>query len=111
SDVIQLNMIDSQTGYAVCAGPAFPFNPGFVFKTSDGGTSWNQVYYNSKFGFLGLAAASDMTVYAGGDTTIIRTTDGGATWDTVYTAQFNVIRGGFAVSENVAYLVSDNGHI
>ncbi|HYV93065.1 MAG TPA: YCF48-related protein [Chitinophagales bacterium] len=112
SDVIQLNMVNSQIGYAVCAGPSYPFNPGFVFKTSNGGATWDTVYYSADVGLLGLAVVDTAIAYAGGSNqTVVKTTDGGVTWDTVYSGLSNAIRAGFAVSADTIYMVDEANHI
>lgn len=111
-DVIQLQMANSQTGYAVCAGAAAPYYPGYVFKTIDGGGTWSQVYNNPNVGLLGLAVIDAATVYAGGSIqTIIKTIDGGATWDTVYVGLTGyAIRGAFAISPDRVYMVDDGDY-
>lgn len=83
ADVIQIGMADEMNGYLVCANGGFEH--GYIYKTIDGGASWQQVYSSDTLGMLALAVVDQDTVYAGGNLqTIIKTTDGGATWDTVY---------------------------
>jgi photosystem II stability/assembly factor-like uncharacterized protein len=110
TDIIQLDMVNANVGYAVTCDPTF-LN-GYVFKTADGGHTWSQVYSNPNIGLLGLAVADANTIYAGGEAqTIVKTTDGGSTWDTVHSGIAGArIRSGFALSENVAYMVDDFGN-
>lgn len=110
SDVIQLHMVDSLNGYAVCSTPLF--DQGYVYKTTDGGASWVQVYYDAGHGFLGLAVVNEMTVYAGGkNQMIIKSIDGGSVWDTVYTGLTGYsIRAAFPVSDNRIFMVDDGAN-
>lgn len=76
ADVIQIGMADEMNGYLVCANGGFEH--GYIFKTTDGGASWQQVYSSDTLGMLALAVVDQDTVYAGGNLqTIIKTTDGG----------------------------------
>jgi len=113
SDVIQLHMVDANTGYAVCSAGVSPFANGYVYKTTDGGDTWSQVYFDPSTGLLGLAVADDQNVYAGGlNETIIKTSDGGSTWSSVYTNLTNVaIRTGFAPSANRVFMADDGYYV
>jgi photosystem II stability/assembly factor-like uncharacterized protein len=83
ADVIQIGMADELNGYLACANSGFEH--GYIFKTTDGGETWQQIYSSDTLGMLALAVVDQDTMYAGGNLqTIIKTTDGGATWDTVY---------------------------
>jgi photosystem II stability/assembly factor-like uncharacterized protein len=113
SDVIQLQMVDENTGYACCSGGIAPFANGYVFKTTDGGISWSQVYYEAATGLLGMGVLDVNTIYAGGtNQKIIKSSDGGTTWSTVFTGLTGPsIRTGFAVTSDRVYMADDNGYI
>lgn len=113
SDVIQLHMVDANTGYAVCSAGVAPFANGYVFKTTDGGDSWTQVYFDATTGFLGLAVVDANTAYAGGlNQTIIKTTDGGVSWTNSYTGLAGVsIRTGSAVSDQMIFMADDGSNV
>jgi len=84
SDVIQLQMVDVNTGYATCS--AADYTNGYIFKTIDGGSTWTQVYSNSSVGLLALAVIDADTIYAGGNQEkIFKSTDGGSNWNLIYT--------------------------
>lgn len=113
SDVIQLQMVDESTGYAVCSGGVSPFANGYVYKTTDGGASWSQMYSNSATGLLGMAIVDVNTIYAGGTNQyILKSSDGGATWSNVFTGLTGpAIRSGSAVSGDKIFMVDDYGYV
>jgi photosystem II stability/assembly factor-like uncharacterized protein len=80
--------IDAQTGY-VASGPTWS-----IWKTADGGGSWQQVFTKTGTYFRSIAFLDAMHGFAGNlgagldpqitDTTVLyETTDGGATWNPV----------------------------
>lgn len=109
SDVIQLQMADVNTGYAVCSEGVTPFANGYIFKTTNGGSSWSQMYYDAATGLLGLAVVNTEIAYAGGiNQVILKTADGGGNWNTMYSGLSGVsVRAGFAVSEQKIFMVDD----
>lgn len=83
SDIIQLKMFDATTGFAVASSGTFV--SGYIYRTTDGGETWEQVYSDANKGFLALTIIDASTIYAGGyGQTILKSTDGGDTWVSVY---------------------------
>lgn len=111
SDVIQLQMIDANTGYAIAAKNTY--DSGYIFKTTNGGGSWTQVYSDAAIGFLALAVADNNTVYAAGESnTIVKTTNGGLNWSTVKTGVAGYrYRDAFALSATEVYMTDDHAVI
>ena len=61
---------------------------GAIYRTMDGGTTWELVYSTDFIGQLAISPryADDRTVYAAGQSPrVVRSTDGGATWESVGT--------------------------
>jgi photosystem II stability/assembly factor-like uncharacterized protein len=84
---LSLNAIsfsDSKHGFAVCGRQdVLPDSPQVagVFRTVDGGNSWQLVYSGLKHGLISVAAISDSIVIAVADEGYIcRTTNAGRTW-------------------------------
>jgi photosystem II stability/assembly factor-like uncharacterized protein len=70
--------VDPQSPQTVFAG-----TPGSLFKSTDGGASWQQLTNGlraTSFVSLAIAHADPQTVYAGTGLGVFKTTDGGATW-------------------------------
>jgi hypothetical protein len=112
ADVIQIDMVDENTGFLACSDAGFEH--GYIFKTTDGGSSWNQVHADAAIGYLALAAVDDHTVYAGGNSqTIIKTTDGGQNWSTVHTGDVPeaVYRSADSRTATAITMVDDFGNI
>ena len=73
-------VIDPQNPGTLYAGLA---GPGGVFKSDDGGMTWNQAGLSDAFspiGSLAIDPRNPQTLYAGMHTGIFKTTDGGQTW-------------------------------
>ncbi len=73
----------NQIGYSI--GQSLTYNgDGIVIKTTDGGTTWNQLTPDGIPGLQGCSFLDVNTGYAAGwDGYLIKTTDGGVTWDTI----------------------------
>jgi len=78
-----IQFIDSQNGIALADSLHFPYNSYTnIFRTTDGGSSWNRVInYNGRV-LNGLFRGPDSTIFAFGsfDGAILRSTDIGLTW-------------------------------
>ncbi len=53
---------------------------GYIYRSIDGGGSWNRVYHGSLLSSLTTSPCEPDAVYAGADTIIYKSTDAGATW-------------------------------
>jgi photosystem II stability/assembly factor-like uncharacterized protein len=71
--------IDAKTGYA--AG-----GMGFIYKTSDGGTHWNQVAFGGYFDnyYSIIFTTKDTGFIAGNNGKILKTTNGGTNWNLIH---------------------------
>lgn len=107
SDIIQLQMIDASTGFAVASSSAFV--SGYIYRTTDGGDTWEQVYSDATKGFLALTIINSSTIYVGGyGQTILKSTDGGDTWESVYSGYAgNSFRAAAYANESKVFLVDD----
>jgi len=79
-DYYDIYFINDTTGYLVGGVHLEPYNA-VVYKTTDGGTTWDTI--SPGFGKIlrALAVIDDTVLYAvGKDGTIIKSTDGGTTW-------------------------------
>ena len=101
----------SEIGYAVSS--LSTFTSGLILKTTDGGTTWSQVFTDSR-GILALAVPSDSVVYAGGNGEVIfRSTDAGTTWDTVNQVAGSAtnLRNGWFINTQRGYIGGDVGTV
>ncbi|SCW50072.1 YCF48-related protein [Mucilaginibacter sp. NFR10] len=101
-------------GYVVTNSNAY--NPSSIFKTTDGGHSWNQLSYtNYESNFYGVWFTDKNTGFiCGSSGTLVRTTDGGNTWQAISvsavgssTAFSNIT----FVSAKVGYMTSNSGDV
>lgn len=56
---------------------------GIILKTTNGGTSWDQVTNDTLANLFAVFLTDTLTAYAAGTNCIIKTTDGGNSWSTV----------------------------
>jgi photosystem II stability/assembly factor-like uncharacterized protein len=107
SDIIQLQMLDENTGFAVASSSGFV--SGYIYRTTDGGDTWEAVYNDATKGFLALTVIDASTIYAGGyGQTVLRSTDGGDTWESLYTGYAgNSFRSAAHATESQIFLVDD----
>lgn len=110
-----VDFIDSANGLAV--GYA-----GKIMKTTNGATSWNQVYGPfpiSQRNFTTVNYLSDQTVLAVGgrnytnDTlqTVIKSTDGGSTWNVVRDVTGRWLKGAYFINSTTGFAVGGAGTI
>ena len=114
-DLEHISFVDSNTAFCV-VGDYFN-GKSFIYKTTNGGTTWNQCFasvvdspwlsapliYNCYF-------ADAMHGWAGGNYTIIGTTDGGATWH----EQFHLgVSGGImnVYGRSISFVNNHNGYM
>tara|TARA_B110000238_G_scaffold200591_1_gene251313 strand:- start:419 stop:1606 length:1188 start_codon:yes stop_codon:yes gene_type:complete len=83
-----------------------------IFKTTDGGASWNS-YTNSNTSWLyGVNFVDDSTGYVCGNSGVVyKTIDGGQNWSQLITGTTEWIMSIHFVNENVGYCVGNNGLI
>ncbi len=101
-------------GYVITNSNAY--NPSSIFKTTNGGRTWNQLSYNSYGGNFSSVWFTDANTgfICGSSGTLLHTTDGGNTWQVITitavgsSTSFNNIT---FVSAKVGYLTSTAGDI
>jgi photosystem II stability/assembly factor-like uncharacterized protein len=104
----RIHFPSASVGYGI-AGVGNNFSqPGQVFKTTDGGTSWNRIQnFTGTRSFSDIYFTSDKVGFAvghDGKEAIYRTTDGGTTWT-------NVFRGGDSeVVQSIAFADANTGN-
>ncbi len=112
SDVSDVDFSDTLNGWAVVkAGP-----PGFVYRTANGGATWQHAGAPTTGALSGIDALDTQTVVAiGTDGTrglVLRSTDGGATWTTAtpsaVATNFNAVH---FIGGGQGWLVGDKGVI
>lgn len=107
------NLPTNDTYYSVIAGLSTSYDQtmmairqsgeGGVFKTTDGGQTWSEVFINNisetgwitwpKIKFFGLAEDASGNVYAGGQGVLYKTTDSGSSWTQSYTVKQATLAG------------------
>ena len=101
-----MQFVNTEIGWVVDGG-------GQILKTTNGGESWIQQYYNSDHYFRSVEFINDQIGFAGTlangnpTTTLLKTTDGGQTWiDISDTLPENIVGicGMHAVGENTIYV-------
>jgi photosystem II stability/assembly factor-like uncharacterized protein len=76
-DLFSTHFFDGQNGF-VCGG--IKSESGYIFRTSDGGSSWEEVYSSDKF-LKDISFLNTEIGYACGDSILIlKTEDGGNSW-------------------------------
>ena len=107
---MDIEFINESTGYAIGVYA-------FMFKSSDGGTSWNQVTEPMVASMFDIEFISEETGFIVGGSQVAKTVDGGDTWDIVNNsggAQMNSVetfgnKFVWAASSDKVYYSSDNG--
>ncbi len=86
--VSRLHFVDDQLGFASTGGYRRMNNNGImlpdsgaIYRTQDGGLTWQQVHSDGSNGFAAVAFSNPMNgVATRNDGAVLRTTDGGTTW-------------------------------
>ncbi|MFI5220831.1 MAG: YCF48-related protein [Bacteroidia bacterium] len=92
-------------------GGDFTTGGGKIFKTTDGGTTWqtvNTAYSSSRMVFSDANHGYNIT---GMGTQLVVTTDGGSTWTQIATPSTDTLHSVFFVSPTLGYAVGHHGNI
>lgn len=112
--------IDANTGYAtgfthnILPVPPFDqwWNMGVILKTTDGGTTWDEIYDEPSHWLASIYFTDASTGYAVGDSgTILKTTNGGTNWITQNTGSLKYLRSVYFTNADTGYVVGDSGTI
>jgi ELWxxDGT repeat protein len=114
SSLSNMYFVSASVGYVVTTGNAY--NPSSIFKTTDGGRSWNELSYTSYTSNFYSAWFTDVNTgfICGSSGTLLHTIDGGNTWQTITIAAvgsntpFNNIT---FISPAVGYMTSSVGDV
>ena len=100
-------------GVSAVGGVAFACGErGTALKSSDGGSSWEELETGTAVWLHGVSAASPSAAWAVGEGGIIlRTTDGGTTWERHPTGATATLHGVCAVDASTAWAVGEGGLI
>lgn len=81
-DLRAIDFVDNQFGYALGGSGTVADSLGVIMFTNDGGMTWSQNSFNTKYRIYSGCFVDTQTGYIGtrGNTGIFKTTDGGATW-------------------------------
>ena len=101
-DFLDVCLVNQNVGFAVG-------RKGIIFKTTDGGITWNQLNHNQTTEDLyGVHFVDQLVGYAVGDSgTILRTSDGGGSWavQTNYLGGNTIYQGVFVLDAQKAIIV------
>lgn len=84
--ILDMQFVDEDTGFAVSRGSEFGQPQTWfvrVLRTTDGGATWEEVFFEERETFIGLNAVSVPdagTIVAAGWNLVLRSEDGGDTW-------------------------------
>lgn len=80
----KLTMADKNTGYFAAGNN----NLSLLFKTTDGGNTWTDIY-TAAYQVINIAAPDDNNVFVNSYSAIYKSTDGGKTWSISLPQNFN----------------------
>jgi hypothetical protein len=85
---------------------------GMILKTTDGGTTWNKLTFETTQKLYSVFFTDDNTGYAVGYVgTAIRTIDGGTTWTTLPVGSPESLHSVYFPTASKGFIVSDQGYI
>lgn len=100
--VIKLDFVSASIGYALIESRIDAQNINvFLYKSTNGGDSWSQVYNNEKFSHIVFKDAN--TGWAIVDTKIYKTTNGGISWQVEYISNTPVLNISYADNMLLAF--------
>jgi photosystem II stability/assembly factor-like uncharacterized protein len=77
----QLSFVDSKTAYTCGGATSASDSLGYIFKSTDGGTTWNAIDYNLKSVIYSFSMPTpDIWYAAGGNNSLFKSTDAGKSW-------------------------------
>lgn len=107
-----LTFTTESVGYALLNTLADGIFFGNLFKSTDGGETWNEIYRSLEYTYIGLAFLdAEHGVVVGANGAIAQTNDGGVTWSETVTGATQLLTWVDLVSPSVAYAVGTNGSI
>ena len=103
--VSSIFFIDKDTGYYSAQNSS---DPAVIFKTTNGGYNWNNVYTSNGFNYYfdKLQFTSAKTGYINGYEEILKTDDYGLTWNSIFIAYPNAIFS-FQIMDSCSFYFAD----
>jgi len=112
-NIDQVEFIDASNGYLIAKSGLGSAGYGGVYKTTDAGSSWSNVFVldnSDPNNFTSISVVDANTCFASqysGD--ILRTLDGGTSWDTLVTGLNNYIIDLYFLDINIGFATADFG--
>lgn len=115
-DYYALDFISETIGFV---GNNNGLSGGYVYKTTDGGSSWSQLsvvphiwrcikFLDANIGFAGGGVDNNIPAYGG---KLYRTADGGQNWTEIVISNLKVVRAIYFVDSNNGYMCADQGQL
>jgi len=105
-DVLEIFFIDSNTGWAVCAG-----NYGWAINTTNGGQNWTVQNTNISTNLTSCFFLDQNTGWVVGDQgSISKTTNGGNNWMLQFCSTSENLEGIYMLNSNTGFVVGNGGY-
>jgi photosystem II stability/assembly factor-like uncharacterized protein len=105
SNVTDITFADNQNGWATVNEGL----PGFIYKSTDGGQTWQNAGAPASAPLRGIAKPDSQTIVAIGDSnTILRSTNGGTNWSPVTAPGTGNLKDVHFVNASVGWIVGDS---
>ncbi|MDP4220746.1 MAG: YCF48-related protein [Bacteroidota bacterium] len=106
---ISSSFLNSSSMFLGLAVPAYGYAS--VYRTTNGGSSWDSVYSNTR-GIFGIQCVSSTVVYMCSDSgLIVKSTDFGSSWQSQPSGSTAWLNSIYFVSPSVGYIIGFNGTI